>query len=200
MELTPHTAQQPGGHIPSDGFHGDHELDNLGQQLSIHSPGKTTLGSADHDQEHARRDISQSGSGTEQLDQAPASLPLTPDMQVQPDLKESEQVQYGPHQQRSEGQEQSESHPGPPFSEQLTKVNGWMRQRLEVGDPWYLINQQWFVNFKRYCSRMARGEDSLHPGEIDNSILLDETESLRRDVQQTVVTINQEGWDQLVAW
>ncbi|KAF9178633.1 CSN-associated deubiquitinating enzyme Ubp12 [Haplosporangium sp. Z 767] len=74
------------------------------------------------------------------------------------------------------------------------------RKRLKEGDAWYLINTQWYVSFRKYCIKKARGDEAEHPGEIDNSVIMS-GESLKSGIDKSsVATIPQEGWDLLVSW
>ncbi|KAF9172125.1 CSN-associated deubiquitinating enzyme Ubp12 [Mortierella sp. AD010] len=113
---------------------------------------------------------------------------------LQNDNVEKEQEEQG---ELEQGQNQSAI---PSFAQQTKLISDLRYKRLEtVGEPWYLINQTWFVSFRKYCSAKINKKEADHPGPIDNSVLLSGN-NLRQDVEHIVVSLPQEGWDLLVSW
>ncbi|KAG0325036.1 CSN-associated deubiquitinating enzyme Ubp12 [Dissophora globulifera] len=196
IDSTLRLTQPPTRLTQLDGLEGDSELDSLGQQLSINSPEKTIVVAMDHEQDLS--DDDSAGSETEgrpHRGRSPTrtSVVLSP----QPQSDSNPGAGHGP--------ETSEQHRGsdpqeiPSHSDQQRIISSMRYNRLEVGDAWYLVSQTWFINFRKYCMKMDRGEVAEHPGPIDNSVLLSGG-SLRQDITASVITIPKEAWDMLEAW
>ncbi|KAI7818214.1 hypothetical protein BC939DRAFT_480534 [Gamsiella multidivaricata] len=167
-----------------DRFHGDSELDNLGKQLSINSPGKTTAAASDHEE---RSDRDTADVELETVPQSETHLVHIPDPTLE-QLTASKQEQS----------EDKSRQAAPSFDQQLKTIQHLSRQRLELGEPMYLLNQAWYASFRKYCTAKVSGRLADHPGEIDNSVLM-MGNTLRQDIQNSVTTLPQEGWDMLVA-
>ncbi|KAF9929459.1 CSN-associated deubiquitinating enzyme Ubp12 [Linnemannia zychae] len=167
----------------SSRFPAETDLDNLGEQLSLHSPSKSTI-QADNDLINSSHPIESSE----------ATL-------------DSMSYEYPPMVLSSFGQDQDDDVPElaqatniPSFDEQLTTMQDLKRRRLEIGDVWCLIPTNWWARFRLYCSKMIRGDNQApHPGEIDNSILL-ENESLKLGIADSVTTLPEQAWTLLVSW
>ncbi|KAI8606549.1 hypothetical protein EDD21DRAFT_298031 [Dissophora ornata] len=193
IDHAPLLALRPGTRTRSDRFLGDSELDNLGQQLSIHSPEKTAVAAADHEQELSDSDSDSAEPDSGTWGQSANATPLTFEEVERQEGAEQDQLQ-----EIEEDQEQK-LQAVPPAAQQQDMIKHLKYKRLEVGDPWYLISQAWFVSFRKYCAKMDRSGDAEHPGLIDNTVLFSGN-TLRQDIQNSVVTVPQEGWDKLVAW
>ncbi|KAF9349159.1 CSN-associated deubiquitinating enzyme Ubp12 [Mortierella sp. AD094] len=165
----------------SDGFQGDSEIDSLGQQLSIHSPEKSTVATIDIEQDQTASNI--------EIAQPQVGAPL----QQLNDNADKEQEE-----QRESEQEQNQS-AIPSFEQQTKLISDLRYKRLEEGAPWYLVSQTWFVGFRKYCVAKVNNREADHPGPVDNSILFSGN-NLRQDAEQTVIPLPQEGWDLLVSW
>ncbi|KAF9177107.1 hypothetical protein BGZ49_005779, partial [Haplosporangium sp. Z 27] len=162
-----------------DGFQGDSEIDNLGRQLSINSPEKTTNAAIDNEQ-----DLVVSDDGQQQEDKSNENN----DQQ-----EEQQQPKESNLDQRSLNQQEI-----PPFDQQPNIIKDLRYKNLVEGDPWYLLNSTWFLEFRKYCLAKASGRETEPLGPIDNSILLSGN-NLRPDVDRSVVTLPEEGWKLLVA-
>ncbi|KAG0236549.1 CSN-associated deubiquitinating enzyme Ubp12 [Actinomortierella wolfii] len=149
---------------------GDSELDDLGQQLSLHSPEKTGG--------HTSSGVSPLETPTESASVSTAT--------TEPSTTASTE---------SLG---TEAVPAPDQQDKIIRELG--RKRLEEGDPWYLVEKRWMILFRKYCTRRAQGQEADPPGPIDNSNLFDISGQLKRDIVDQVMTLPQEGWDLLVAW
>ncbi|KAG0263362.1 CSN-associated deubiquitinating enzyme Ubp12 [Mortierella polycephala] len=198
METTPIHNQQSSLGL-TNGFQGDSELDSLGQQLSIHSPEKTIIASIGQDK--VSIDSKRTSLGSEDGPHGFSSIVLSTTGD------DNDQEQHPTAQEEQDQQQEQyleslhiESSSSPPFNQQSSTIMDLTRKRLKEGDAWYLINLQWFVSFRKYCSKKARGEDAEHPGEIDNSVIMS-GESLKSGINKSlVITVPQEGWDLLVSW
>ncbi|KAF9968378.1 CSN-associated deubiquitinating enzyme Ubp12 [Mortierella alpina] len=176
METSSHIRHEPSQNM-ANGYPADSELDNLGQQLSIHSPEKSVHAPMDQERALFGRNSPRHGSGAER------------------DASDSE------HGDENQGQEQDQElqSPPPPYDQQHSTIMSLKHTRLEEGDPWFLVNNLWFANFRKYCTKMSRGGEAEHPGQIDNSLLLS-GDSLKPDVQNAVTLLPQEAWELLVSW
>ena len=157
----------------------EQHLTSLGQQLSIHSPGKTQHAHADRDLDHDL-DQDQEDLISAAMDSEITSVEIESELNQGTDTLESESSL-------------------PSFDQQLDAFLDMTRKPLVEGDPWYLIDETWIVAFRRYCSRMKAGNEDAaqHPGPIDNSLLFT-NDGLRKDLKVKCVT--QSGWDQIVSW
>lgn len=162
----------------SDVYQDDSEIDNLGQQLSINSPEKSTITTT------TDIDLSSSDQLTTQ-ESSDGTLQLNNDSS---DLEEE-----------LESDSLNRSTIRPSFDEQADIIQNLKRKGLEEGDPWYLICKIWFTGFRKYCVTMARGGEGENPGPVDNTLLIFNG-SLREDVAANSVTVPEEGWNNLVAW
>ncbi|KAF9096175.1 CSN-associated deubiquitinating enzyme Ubp12 [Mortierella sp. AD031] len=170
--------------IPN-GYPADTDLDNLGEQLSLHSPEKTVLQVDHHDLTSLSTHIGTTSTSSDLIsfDYPPVTLSSVDKDQDDDDVPELTQTITN----------------APPFDEQMTIMQDLKRRRLELGDVWVLIPQSWWTSFRKYCVRMARGAEETYPGEIDNSILL-EDDMLKRDIAYSVMTLPEEAWGLLVSW
>ncbi|KAI1321451.1 CSN-associated deubiquitinating enzyme Ubp12 [Mortierella claussenii] len=165
-----HQLQQNDHAQPDGGFHGDSEIDHLGQQLSINSPEKMAVVSIDQEQDQRVQD-------------GPS------------DTTDSHTVQECQRQ----GQGLTSQPDVPSFAEQQSIIMRMTHKRLEENDIWYLISSSWFASFRKYCTKMAHSGVGDHPGPIDNSLLF-MGNNLREGIQNSVTTVPEEGWEKLVAW
>ncbi|KAG0199659.1 CSN-associated deubiquitinating enzyme Ubp12 [Mortierella sp. GBA30] len=178
IENASYIKQQLGQSMPN-GYPVDSELDNLGHQLSIHSPEKSVLASMDQEQEFFGQNSPRPGSGV--------------------DMTRSSSECEGDNQDEEQQEQEQGIETQPPFDQQNNIILNLSRTRLEEGAPWYLVNNAWYARFRRYCTKMARGQEVDHPGSIDNSILF-LGDGLRADIQNSVTLLPQEAWDLLVSW
>lgn len=176
MEGAPHIRHEPSQNL-ANGYPVDSELDNLGQQLSIHSPEKSVHASMDQERSLFGRSSPRHGASAEGA--ASAS-------------------EHGDEDQGQEQDQELQSAP-PPYGQQHITIMNLKHTRLEEGDPWFLVSNLWFANFRKYCTKMARGVEAEHPGQIDNSLLLS-GDSLKPGVKNSVTLLPQEAWDLLVSW
>ena len=176
MESASHIRHEPSQNL-ANGYPADSDLDNLGQQLSIHSPEKSVHAPMDQERLLFGQSSPRHGSSAER----PAS--------------DSE------HGDEDQGQEQDQElqRSPPPYDQQHSTIMSLKHTRLEEGDPWFLVSNLWFANFRKYCTKMSRGVEADHPGQIDNTLLLS-GDSLKPDIQNSVTLLPQEAWDLLVSW
>ncbi|KAG9327283.1 hypothetical protein KVV02_007059 [Mortierella alpina] len=176
MENTSHIRHEPCQNL-ANGYPADSELDSLGQQLSIHSPEKSVHASMDQERPLFGRNSPRHGSSAERA---------------------ASDSEHGDEDQGQEQDQELQSSP-PPCDQQHSTIMSLKHTRLEEGDPWYLVANLWFANFRKYCTKMGRGAEAEHPGQIDNSLLLS-GDSLKPDIQNSVTLLPQEAWDLLVSW
>ncbi|KAG0273876.1 CSN-associated deubiquitinating enzyme Ubp12 [Linnemannia exigua] len=172
--------------IPN-GLPADTDLDNLGEQLSLHSPSKTTI-QADHDlaslSNHIDGDTTaQHTSDLMSFDEYPPMVLSSFDQDQDDDVPELMQPVANI----------------PPVDQQMATMQDLKRRRLEIGDVWCLIPSTWWTRFRVYCVKASRGGVVEHPGPIDNSSLL-EDDALKLSVSDSVFNLPEEAWDLLVAW
>ncbi|KAF9546355.1 CSN-associated deubiquitinating enzyme Ubp12 [Mortierella hygrophila] len=174
-------APSVGAALPN-GSLAESDLDNLGEQLSLHSPSKSTI-QADHDS---------------------ASLSNHIDTEATSDLMSFE---YPPIVLSSFNQDQDDDVPelthaaanAPPPDQQMAIINDLKRRRLELGDVYCLIPTTWYTQFRKYCIRKSRGADEDSPGELDNSDLL-EDDTLKLGIADRVQPLPEAAWPLLVSW
>ncbi|KAF9133484.1 CSN-associated deubiquitinating enzyme Ubp12 [Mortierella sp. 14UC] len=169
-----------------NGLPAETDLDNLGEQLSLHSPAKSTI-QADHD----LASISNHIDDTTQLTSDLMSFDEYPPMVISSSFEQDQDNDVPELMQPAANI--------PSVDEQMTIMQDFKRRRLEVGDVWCLIPSTWWTRFRVYCVRTSRGGEEAHPGPIDNSNLL-EDDALKLSVADSVTTLPEEAWDVLVSW
>ncbi|XP_070394715.1 ubiquitin carboxyl-terminal hydrolase 15-like isoform X7 [Dermacentor albipictus] len=100
--------------------------------------------------------------------------------------------------------------PAPDLETQRTEITNFFKKPLKKDDLWYMVDKKWFNQWKRYVGYDSWetsndiGEQTTHPGPIDNSPLLKEDNSgetkdhLIDDLD--FLLLPQEAWDKMVAW
>ncbi|XP_075751716.1 ubiquitin carboxyl-terminal hydrolase 15 isoform X1 [Rhipicephalus microplus] len=98
----------------------------------------------------------------------------------------------------------------PDLETQRTEIANLFKKALKKDDLWYMVDKKWFNQWKRYVgydswdTSNEIGEQTTHPGPIDNSPLLREDNSgeirdhLIEDLDYLLVP--QEAWDKMIAW
>lgn len=176
-------APSAGAALPN-GSPAESDLDNLGEQLSLHSPSKSTT-QADHDpaslSDHI--DHTEATSDLMSFEYPPIVLASSFDQDQDDDVPELTHVVAN----------------APPLDEQMATIMDFKRRRLELGDVYCLISATWFTQFRKYCIRMSRGADEAYPGELDNSDLL-EDDTLKLGIADRVQPLPEAAWPLLVSW
>ncbi|XP_022252353.1 ubiquitin carboxyl-terminal hydrolase 15-like isoform X3 [Limulus polyphemus] len=97
----------------------------------------------------------------------------------------------------------------PDLETQRNKISECLGKPLKKGDTWYLIDSQWFKQWKKFVGYddsdvSSVKEDEVHPGPIDNSALYKEDGSGelkdRMMDEMEYVLLPQEGWNLLHSW
>lgn len=93
---------------------------------------------------------------------------------------------------------------------QLTKISNLMKQPLKKGEVRYLIDNRWFKQWKKYVGfdtwdTVGAGEQSAHPGPIDNGPLFKDEENggeIREHLidELDYMLLPEEAWTKLVSW
>ncbi|KAF9577909.1 ubiquitin carboxyl-terminal hydrolase, partial [Lunasporangiospora selenospora] len=159
--------------------HDDSELDGLGQQLSINSPGRTAIIPDDNEIDAVidqDRNFIGPQKPTHQLQQS----------EEMPDLEEEE------------GSDSQAATITPEPDEQWPTIRALTFSKMEEGEEWYLIDMVWWGTFRKHCLKSRQGTAD-HPGPIDNSDLLS-GDKLRDDAQHRVQTVPKLAWDLLSSW
>ncbi|XP_064488064.1 ubiquitin carboxyl-terminal hydrolase 15-like isoform X2 [Ornithodoros turicata] len=104
----------------------------------------------------------------------------------------------------------AEGGPNPPDLEtQKNEICNLLKTPLRTDDIWYLVDNKWFKQWKKYVGydtwdTGGIGEQTTHPGPIDNSPLLkgDKSGDIKDHLidELDYVLVPQEAWDKLVAW
>ncbi|KAF9311132.1 CSN-associated deubiquitinating enzyme Ubp12 [Podila horticola] len=147
--------------------------DNLSHQLSIHSPEKT-VGNTDSD------NVDMDTSLVEESGAVVLAMPA-------PSLD----LDYSNYASTADV-------PSP--EEQNALFLNHSRHALKEGDAWYLLDKQWVVKFRKYCSSMTSKGTGQHPGPVDNTNLLGTNGNLRSDAQLSAQLVSEPGWELLVQW
>ncbi|KAF9904073.1 CSN-associated deubiquitinating enzyme Ubp12 [Linnemannia zychae] len=177
-------ASGVGAEAPN-GLPAETDLDNLGEQLSLHSPAKTTI-QADRDLASIN-DIDDTTQSTSDL----MSFGEYPPMVISSSFEEDQDDEVPEPIQPAANI--------PSVDEQMAIMQDFRRRRLEVGDVWCLIPSTWWTRFRVYCVRTSRGGEEAPPGPIDNSSLL-EDDVLKLGIADSVIAFPEESWDLFVSW
>uniref|UniRef100_T1IWA2 Ubiquitin carboxyl-terminal hydrolase n=1 Tax=Strigamia maritima TaxID=126957 RepID=T1IWA2_STRMM len=107
----------------------------------------------------------------------------------------------------------AEGGPSPPDWEyQKNEIANLMKKPLKKGDVWYLIDNRWIKQWKKYVGadfwdRNIVGEQGIHPGPIDNNPLFkdacsEEVVEIRDHLidELDYVLLPDEVWNLLVSW
>ncbi|CAN8017254.1 unnamed protein product [Ixodes persulcatus] len=104
----------------------------------------------------------------------------------------------------------AEGGPHPPDLEtQKNDISNLLKKPLKPDDIWYLVDNKWFKQWKKYVGYdtwdvCGIGEQTTHPGPIDNSPLLKEDNSGETKDhlidELDYVLLPQEAWDKMVSW
>lgn len=175
------TGTSVGAALPN-GSPAETDLDNLGEQLSLHSPSKCTIQTG-HDLASISNhiDSTEATSDLMSFEYPPMVLSTSFDLEQDDDVPELTQANV------------------PPYDEQMATIMDFKHRRLELGDVYCLIPTLWFTNFRKYCIRMARGNNEAYPGAIDNSDLL-EDDALKLGIAEKVTVLPEAAWPLLVSW
>eukprot|EP01098_Paradermamoeba_levis_P002455 TRINITY_DN12844_c0_g1_i1.p1 TRINITY_DN12844_c0_g1~~TRINITY_DN12844_c0_g1_i1.p1 ORF type:complete len:207 (+),score=31.94 TRINITY_DN12844_c0_g1_i1:39-659(+) len=89
----------------------------------------------------------------------------------------------------------------PPPQEQSRIIKDLLKQKLHVGDNWFLISSKWW-NRWRYYTEETELESHWRPQSIDNSNLLRFDKELRSGLVEHVDyhLVPESAWDQLIEW
>ncbi|KAH6929254.1 hypothetical protein HPB50_025374 [Hyalomma asiaticum] len=100
--------------------------------------------------------------------------------------------------------------PAPDLETQRSEITNLFKKALKKDDLWYMVDKRWFNQWKRYVGYDSWetsndiGEQTTHPGPIDNSPLLKEDNSgetkdhLIDDLD--FLLLPQEAWEKMVSW
>ncbi|XP_076358594.1 ubiquitin carboxyl-terminal hydrolase 15-like [Tachypleus tridentatus] len=97
----------------------------------------------------------------------------------------------------------------PDLETQRNKISECLGKPLKKGDTWYLIDSQWFKQWKKFVGYDnsdvgSAKEDTVHPGPIDNSAIFKEDGSgeLKDHLMDEMeyVLLPEEGWNLLDSW
>ncbi|XP_022252352.1 ubiquitin carboxyl-terminal hydrolase 15-like isoform X2 [Limulus polyphemus] len=96
----------------------------------------------------------------------------------------------------------------PDLETQRNKISECLGKPLKKGDTWYLIDSQWFKQWKKFVGYddsdvSSVKEDEVHPGPIDNSALYKDGSGELKDRmmdEMEYVLLPQEGWNLLHSW
>jgi hypothetical protein len=178
------TGTPSAGAALPNGSPAETDLDNLGEQLSLHSPSKSTI-QTDHDLASLSNhiDSTEATSDLMSFEYPPMVLSTSFDQDQDDDVPELTQAIANV----------------PPYDEQMATIMDFKHRRLELGDVYCLIPTLWFTNFRKYCIRMARGNNEAYPGAIDNSDLL-EDDALKLGIAEKVTVLPEAAWPLLVSW
>ncbi|KAF9149815.1 CSN-associated deubiquitinating enzyme Ubp12 [Linnemannia schmuckeri] len=170
--------------VLSNGSPAETDLDNLGEQLSLHSPSKSTI-QADHELAslNSHIDSTEATSDLMSFEYPPVVLASSFDRDQDDDVPELTHAVTS----------------APPLDEQMATIMDFKHRRLELGDVYCLISSTWFSQFRKYCIRMARGVDEDYPGELDNSDLLEDG-TLKLGIADRVQPLPEAAWPLLVSW
>ncbi|XP_077488380.1 ubiquitin carboxyl-terminal hydrolase 15-like isoform X1 [Amblyomma americanum] len=100
--------------------------------------------------------------------------------------------------------------PAPDLETQRNEISNLFKKPLKKDDIWYMIDKKWFNQWKRYVGYDSWetsnniGEQTTHPGPIDNAPLLKEDNS--GDIKDHLIEdldyllLSNEAWDKMLAW
>ncbi|GFR98798.1 ubiquitin carboxyl-terminal hydrolase 15, partial [Elysia marginata] len=98
---------------------------------------------------------------------------------------------------------------GPPdLATQKSIIGDYLKEQLKKGEAWYLIDVWWFKQWKKYVGydqwdTHSMGDQSVHPGPIDNTSLLHQEKMiLKEDLVDELdyVLLPKEGFEKLASW
>lgn len=176
-------APSAGAALPN-GSPAESDLDNLGEQLSLHSPSKSTI-QADHDPTSLSNHIDHAEGTTDLMSFEYPPIVLASSF----DQDQDDDVPVLTHAIAN----------APPLDEQMATILDFKRRRLELGDVYCLISATWFTKFRKYCIKMSRGAEEEYPGELDNSDLLEDG-TLKLGIADRVQPLPEAAWPLLVSW
>ncbi|XP_036417320.1 zinc finger protein RFP-like [Colossoma macropomum] len=97
----------------------------------------------------------------------------------------------------------------PDLGTQRAEIKELLKTQLLEGDTWYLVDSCWFKQWKKYvgfdpCDMACVGEQDLYPGPVDNSGLLQDTDShsIKNYLidELDYILLPTEGWYKLIRW
>ncbi|KAK3768270.1 hypothetical protein RRG08_031063 [Elysia crispata] len=98
---------------------------------------------------------------------------------------------------------------GPPELEtQKSIIGDYLKETLKKDEFWYLVDVRWFKQWKKYVGydqwdTHSMGDQSVHPGPIDNSSLfMQDTKTLKEDLVDELdyILLPKEGFEKLASW
>lgn len=82
-----------------------------------------------------------------------------------------------------------------------------MKTPLQKGDTWYLVGSSWFKTWKKYVGfdswdTASLGDQTFHPGPVDNSGLLRDSVSLNEYLidELDYTLLPKQAWGKLISW
>lgn len=97
----------------------------------------------------------------------------------------------------------------PDLETQKNEISNLIKTPLRKGETWFLIDNKWFKQWKKYVGydsweTCGIGEETSHPGPIDNTLLLkdDKSGEIKDHLidELDYVLVPQEAWDLLSSW
>jgi flagellar biosynthesis GTPase FlhF len=118
--------------------------------------------------------------------------------------EEEEQEEERKAEEEEVEEEEDQECPPPPEQKAIMKKLESTRTGLREGDIWYLVDLQWFTNWKRHVKYDWVYDVTVsQPGEIDNShLLIEETDMLKPGLfeNQDFTVLPAKEWKKLVSW